>query len=305
MLNLNKFRQLNHITCVGLGEVLFDVYPQGPKLGGAPANFAFHCGQLGLKSMVISAVGQDDLGERARQELASKFLPALLPTVPYPTGAVNVTLSSDGVPAYIFLEDTAYDHIPFTPLLAELAPKINIACFGTLAQRGSETHETVLKFLDAMSPAARLRVFDINLRRHYYTSEIVDDCLNRCEVVKCNEDELPVLCEMAGLPAGSGARDYYHHLQNKGISCLIFTEGAKQSTVFLNDEFSCVPTPQIDAIDTVGAGDSFTASLISLLVKGWPLAKAHRMAADLAAFVCTQRGAMPEFTPNLWGRLVD
>ena len=158
MLNLDKFRQLNHITCVGLGEVLFDVYPQGPKLGGAPANFAFHCGQLGLKSMVISAVGQDDLGERARQELASKFLPALLPTVPYPTGAVNVTLSSDGVPAYIFLEDTAYDHIPFTPLLAELAPKINIACFGTLAQRGSETHETVLKFLDAMSPAARLRV---------------------------------------------------------------------------------------------------------------------------------------------------
>lgn len=303
MLDLSKFKNLKHVKCVGIGEVLFDVYPEGAKLGGAPANFAFHCRQLGLDALAISAVGHDDLGERARQELASKYLPALLPEVPFITGAVNVTLSSTGVPAYVFLENTAYDNIPFTPLMEEIAKKANIACFGTLAQRGATTHETVLKFLDAMQPSQRLRIFDINLRRSYYSKDIIENCLNRCEILKCNEDELPVLCEFAGLKPDSGASRYFEYLQNKGISCLIFTEGARQSTVYLNDEFSCIPTPKINAIDTVGAGDSFTASLVSLLVKGWDLARAHKLAVEIAAFVCTQQGAMPELSEELFGKL--
>lgn len=303
MLDLSGFFKLKKIKCAGLGEVLFDIYPDGAKLGGAPANFAFHCKQLGLDAIVISAVGHDELGERARRELAAKFLPALLPESPKLTGAVNVTLSSAGVPAYVFLEDTAYDNIPFTETTAELAQKMNIVCFGTLAQRGKVTHETVLKFLDSMNPACRLRVFDINLRRSYYSKKIIDDCLNRCEILKCNEDELPVLCEYAGLPAGAGARDYYAWLQSKGICCLIFTEGARQSTVFLNDEFSCQPTPRVNAIDTVGAGDSFTASLVSLMVKGWDLSRAHKLAVEIAAYVCTQHGAMPELSAELFGRL--
>ncbi len=303
MLDLSGFFRLKKIRCAGLGEVLFDVYPDGAKLGGAPANFAFHCRQLGLDAMVISAVGHDALGERARQELAAKFLPALLPESPNPTGAVNVTLSADGVPTYVFLEDTAYDNIPFTATTAEVAQKINIACFGTLAQRGRVTHQTVLQFLDSMNPDCRLRVFDINLRRNYYSPEIIEDCLQRCEILKCNEDELPVLCAYAGLPADAGAGDYYAWLQQRGIDCLIFTEGARQSTVYLNDACSCQPTPKVNAIDTVGAGDSFTASLVSLLVRGWDLSRAHRLAVEISAYVCTQHGAMPELSAELLAQL--
>ena len=303
MLDLTAFQELNTINCAGLGEVLFDVYPAGPKLGGAPANFAYHCRQLGLNSLVISAVGHDDLGERARQLLASKFLPALLPTVNYVTGAVNVSVSADGVPAYTFVENTAYDHIPYTEIMASMAPRMQIACFGTLAQRGGETHQTVLKFLDAMTPGARLRIFDINLRRNYYSQEIIENCLQRCEILKCNEDELPVLCSYAGLPASASAQEYCAYLQDRGIYGLIFTEGAKQSTVCLNDDISVLPTPKVQAVDTVGAGDSFTASIVSLLVQGWPLVKAHQTAADIAAYVCTQRGAMPELPAALKAKL--
>ncbi len=305
MLDLKKFAGLNSINCAGLGEVLFDVYPQEAKLGGAPANFAYHCRQLGLNAMVISAVGADDLGERARQELAAKYLPALMPTVPFTTGYVQVSLSADGVPSYEFAENTAYDNIPFTELCARVAATTHIACFGTLAQRGTVSHQSVLKFLDTMPADLRLRVFDINLRSSYYSAQVIEQCLTRCEAVKCNEDELPTLCRFAGLPERSEATAYYAYLQSHGVNCLIFTEGAKQSSVFLNDEYSYVPTPRVDAIDTVGAGDSFTASLVSLLVKGYALKKAHQLATQIAGFVCTQRGAMPEFSAQIRDLLKD
>ncbi len=297
---------LGSIYAAGLGEVLFDVYPQGPKIGGAPANFAYHTHQQGVESIVVSAVGADGLGRLARDLLAVNYLPALLPEVPYPTGAVNVTLDDKGVPTYEFLENTAYDHIPLNEEVLQVAGRTRIACFGTLAQRGGgESHHTVMAFLDAM-PDEKIRVFDINLRHsyfsnvlhNYYSKEIIEESLKRTEIIKCNEDELPVLCRMAGLKKCS-VQEYFKYLNDQGIFCLVFTEGARQSTIMLNDEVSVLPTPKVDAIDTVGAGDSFTAALIAHLVRGKDLGFAHRKACEVSAYVCTQEGAMPKLLESL------
>ena len=297
MLDFRKFGG-KRIKCAGLGEVLFDVYPNEAKIGGAPANFAFHCKQLGLDSIIISSVGNDELGFKARNILAAKFLPALLLPNSKSTGAVNVLLNAKGVPTYLFLEDTAFDNIQFNDLLQETAKKVQMCCFGTLAQRCKMTHETIMKFLDAMDEDNRIRVFDVNLRRNYFSKEVIEESLKRTEIFKCNEDELPVLCEIAGIKNASAAA-YRDYLAGRGIYCFIFTEGAKQSTVFLNDEISIKKTPVIKAVDTVGAGDSFTASLASLLMQGKTLDFAHEKAVEISAYVCTQQGAMPELSTKL------
>lgn len=296
MLDFSKY-QGKRIKCAGLGEVLFDVLPTGAKIGGAPANFAFHCKQQGLDAMAISSVGKDALGFKARDLLACNFLPALLLENDKQTGAVNVVLSEDGVPTYTFLEDTAYDNIPLTPLLLETAKNLDMVCFGSLAQRNSVSHATIMAFLDVMRDDA-LKVFDVNLRREYYSKTVIEESLNRSDVFKCNEDELPILSEIAGLKDATPDR-YFDYLLKRGIECFIFTEGAKESTVYLNDEKSQLPTPKVEnVVDTVGAGDSFTATIISSLMKGETLAKAHEKAVNIAAYVCTQKGAMPEIPYN-------
>ncbi len=297
MLDFSKFKG-KKVKCAGVGEVLFDVFPTGPKIGGAPANFAYHCRQNGLEAIAISSVGNDELGYQARNLLAARFLPALLMENSKETGAVKVSLSADGVPTYTFVEDTAYDNIPLTETALGVARQLDLMCFGSLAQRGSVSHNTIMALLDVM-PKGALRVFDVNLRRTYYSREIIEDSLKRTDIFKCNEDELPVLCELAGLE-NSTAEAYYDYLKSKGIYCFIFTEGAVQSTVYLNDEVSVLPTPKVDAVDTVGAGDSFTATLVSRLMQGDPLKKAHEKAVKISAYVCTQAGAMPDMPAELF-----
>lgn len=297
MLDFSKYKDRS-IKCAGLGEVLFDVYPSGPKIGGAPANFAYHCQQNGLKAMAISSVGKDKLGFMARDLLACRFLPALLLENDKPTGAVNIELSPDGVPSYTFLEDTAYDNIPTTELLLETASTLDMVCFGSLAQRNCISHQTIMNVLDAM-PKDSLKIFDVNLRRSYYSKEIIDESLKRSQIFKCNEDELPILCAIANLKEKSSSA-YNHYLIDQGIDCFIFTEGAVQSTVYLNNEISVIKTPVVEnVVDTVGAGDSFTATLISQLMKGRSLREAHHKAVNLSAYVCTQKGAMPDVPYDL------
>lgn len=291
MLDFTRFSALP-LKCAGLGEVLFDVYASGPKLGGAPANFAFHLKQMGLETLVISAVGRDELGQLARNLMALNFLPALLLDTEQSTGYVKVQLDAAGVPSYHFADNTAYDNIPEHEILMSLASQLNVCCFGSLAQRNEVSRRTIMKVLQAMPAGCRLRIFDVNLRSDFFTKEIIDQSLDCSEVFKCNEDELPVLCYMLGVKDAT-AEGFFRYLQQRGINCLIFTEGSKQSTVFINDEVSLLPTPKINAIDTVGAGDSFTASLIGMLLRGRSLKEAHARAVQVAAYVCTQRGAMP------------
>nr|MCR5536000.1 hypothetical protein [Succinivibrio sp.] len=219
MLDFSRFKG-KRIKCAGLGEVLFDVFPTGAKIGGAPANFAYHCRQNGLEALAISSVGTDSLGFQARNLLAIRFLPALLIENTKETGAVNVDLSSDGVPTYTFAEDTAYDNIPLTDTALGVARQLDLMCFGSLAQRGAVSHKTIMALLDAM-PQGSLRVFDVNLRRSYYSREIIEESLKRSEIFKCNEDELPILCDFAGLEDKT-AEGYNRYLKSKGIDCFIF-----------------------------------------------------------------------------------
>lgn len=280
------------LHCAGLGEVLFDVFDSGAKLGGAPANFAYHCKQHGIDAMIISSVGKDEHGFRARDILASHFLPALLLENDKPTGSVKVCLDDKGVPTYTFLEDTAYDNLTFTQELKAVASKFELICFGSLAQRNNVSHQTIMKVLDTLSQDA-IKVFDVNLRANFYSKEVILSSLQRTNIFKCNEDELPILCNLLGVK-GNTSKEFYTYLQSLGIDCFIFTEGSVQSTVYLNDEVSTLPTPKVKVVDTVGAGDSFTATIVSKLMQGESLTSAHQKAVKYAAYVCTQSGAMPD-----------
>ncbi|MCR5537159.1 MAG: carbohydrate kinase [Succinivibrio sp.] len=276
---------------VGIGEVLFDVFADKATLGGAPANFAFHLAQLGTPTKLVSAVGDDELGHRACALLKEKQLEMIVSTLPFPTGQVKVSLDEKGVGTYDFLEDTAYDHLPYNPELAELASQSSIVCFGSLAQRSPQSHETILKFLNSL-PTAAIRVFDVNLRQDFFTKTTLADSLHCTDIFKCNEDELPVLSSLLALPAA--ADRFYAALREQfGVQGLIFTEGGTQSTVYLNDEISVQPSLKVEVVDTIGAGDSFTASLMAALFAGKKLPEAHALATRVSGYVCTQRGAMP------------
>lgn len=296
MLDFSKFKN-RRLRGAGIGEVLFDVYPTGPKLGGAPANFAFHCKELGVDALMISSVGRDELGFAARDLLAAEFLPALLPDNDHPTATVQVSMSSGGIPDYTFAADTAFDHLPLTDLMLQTAKRLDMVCFGSLAQRSAPSHQTIQALLAAL-PAGALRVFDVNLRGNYYCKHIIETSLASTDILKCNENELPVLCEYAGLTEKTPAT-YYAYLKGRGISGFIFTEGAHQSTIFLNDECSVLPTPKIRSVDTVGAGDAFTAAAVSMLMRGFTLQDSHHLAVETAAYVCTQQGGMPQLPAEL------
>lgn len=281
-------------VCVGLGEVLFDLLPTGPVLGGAPANFVYTARALGADGRLVSAVGKDEWGEEAARLLAEKGIPAVLSVTERVTGHVRVHFSGAGIPSYHFAENPAYEEIPFTEETARLAEETNICCFGTMAQWGKTTRETVMRFLSEMREES-LRVFDVNLRGRFFSKEIVDASLARSDLVKCNEEELPVLCRYAGV-SGEGAERYYEYLRERfGVRGLIYTEGAKRSTVYLNGDRSVLPTPFCEAVDTVGAGDAFTAAFVLSLYEGKSLRDAHERAVEIAAFACTRPGGMPDY----------
>lgn len=175
----------NRPLAVGLGEVLWDVFPDGKRLGGAPANFAWHAAQQGCRACVVSAVGDDALGREIESALAGKNLPAVLPRLPQPTGTVRIALDESGSAAYRFAENCAWDNLPFSPEAERVARSADAVCFGSLAQRGARSRETIARFLDCV-PAGALRVFDVNLRQNFFTDEILRGSLARCSILKLN-----------------------------------------------------------------------------------------------------------------------
>lgn len=296
----------HQISCAGLGEVLWDVLPSGPRLGGAPANFTFHAKQMGLDSIVVSCVGNDDFGNKAREILKEHDVKALIFTSDKETGYVKATLNERGVPTYDFARDTAYDNIPLNDELLETARKTEVCCFGTLAQRQADgsSGKAILAFLDAM-PEHAVRVFDINLRENFFNKEVILNGLKRCEVFKCNDEELPVLCKLLDLEDLDAAAFAKYLEDSHNIYQFIYTCGEHGSDIFFKDEHSHVPTPKIEVVDTVGAGDSFTATFVALTVQGVDFKVAHNFAVKVAAYVCTQNGAMPVLSPELKQESLD
>ena len=283
---------------VGLGEVLFDVFPTGSKLGGAPANFAYHAGQHGLQSVAVSAVGNDILGDEALRLLSVKRLAYHMPVVNFPTGTVQVTLDKQGVPDYDIKRNVAWDNIPFTDDLKEIAQHTSAVCWGSLAQRSDVSRNTIYQFLDN-TPADCLKVFDINLRQNFYNKEIISESLHRCNVLKVNDEELVVLGRLFGYPGLDMENKCWLILGKYNLDMLVLTCGVNGSYVFAPDFKSFQDTPQVKVADTVGAGDSFSGTFCASILKGKSITEAHRRAVQVSAYVCTQSGAMPELPEEL------
>lgn len=279
---------------VGIGEALWDILPEGKKIGGAPANFAYHVSQFGLQSYVVSAVGEDTLGEEIRNTFQKKELQSLLATVPYPTGTVDVEVDEVGVPQYIIKENVAWDNIPFTPELEALAHRTCAVCFGSLAQRNSVSRDTIHRFIDAMLECDEsLIIFDVNLRQGFYNKEILDYSMQRCNVLKINDEELVEVSRILGYPDIDFQSQCQSLLEHYHLRMLILTCGINGSYIFTSGNTSFLPTPQVKVADTVGAGDSFTATFTASILKGLSVTEAHRRAVAASAYVCTQHGAMP------------
>ena len=277
---------------VGLGEALWDVLPEGKKLGGAPANFAFHAGQFGLNSIAVSALGEDKLADETVQQLEEKGLQYCMPRVPYPTGTVQVKLDDEGIPTYDIKENVAWDNIPFTDEVKAIAENTKAVCWGSLAQRNVVSRETIYKFLDA-TPADCMKIFDINLRQDFYTKDVICESMKRCNVLKINDEELVLIGRMFGYPGLDIENKCWLILGKYDLDMLVLTCGVNGSYVFTPGEMSFQPTPKVEVADTVGAGDSFTGTFCASILAGMTVAEAHERPVRRSASVCTQNGAIP------------
>lgn len=287
---------------VGLGEALWDCLPDGSKLGGAPANFAYHASQFGNEAYAISAIGNDALGDQTLKEFDEKHLKYVMPRVDYPTGTVQVELDEEGIPTYDIKQNVAWDNIPFTPEIENVAKHCGCVCFGSLAQRNKISRDTIHHFLDT-TPMSCLKIFDINLRQNFYTKEIIRESLKACDILKINDEELVTIGRLFGYPGLDIENKCYLILGKYNLKMLVLTCGTNGSYVFAPGVKSFQPTPKVEVDDTVGAGDSFTGSFASATLAGMPIKDAHKLAVEVSAFVCTQPGAMPKLPEGLLNRV--
>ncbi len=285
----------NTYTLVGLGEILWDVLPEGKKLGGAPANFAYHAQTLGGSGVVVSCIGDDKLGREITEQLEKLGLERSYIAVDkeHPTGTVTVELDEKGVPNFTIHEDVAWDFIPTTPQLLQLAADVDAVCFGSLRQRSYVSRRTVRDFLQATKPDC-LRIFDINIRQSFYNKVIVDDMLRLSNICKLNNDELLVVAKLLDL-AGSETDILSMLTERYSLKLIVLTKAEFGSRLYAQNENSEHKgiTPERIA-DTVGAGDAFTAAVALGLILGKDLDEINEHANRIASFVCLQSGATPK-----------
>ncbi len=287
---------------LALGEVIWDVFPDGPRFGGAPANFA--CAVAGLGSpgtrvALASAVGRDALGADAVRNLRARGVETgLIAESDRPTGRVDVTLDREGRASYTFLDDAAWDHVEWSDGLDSAARAAEVVCFGTLAQRSEISRGAIRKAI-AAAPADCLKILDINLRPPYWSREVVLRSLPLANVLKLNDEELPILAGLLEL-GGSDEIVLRAILERYSYRATALTRGANGSLLLnARGERSELPAVAVTVVDTVGAGDSFAAALALGLSHGLPLARLHRWASEVSAFVCTQAGGTPLFPEHL------
>lgn len=285
--------------CVGLGEVLWDLLPTGRQLGGAPANFAYHAAALGAQAQVVSRVGQDLAGEQLLHGLRQLGIAtdAIELDPAAPTSTVTVSLGPAGQPRYTIHENVAWDRLAAAEPGRQAVAAADVVCFGTLAQRSPPARESIRTLL-GVARRESLRVFDVNLRQHYYSRDLITESLDLANVLKINEAELPLLAQMLALPGGEPAQvaELVHRF---GLRAVAYTRGERGSLLYADGAWSEQSGQRIAVADTVGAGDSFTAAFALGLLQGWPLATIAARAAAVAAYVCSQRGATPPLPGNI------
>ncbi len=284
---------------VSVGEVLWDLLPSGPQLGGAPANFAAHIQALGANASLVSRVGQDRLGDEAIRLLNARALDVThVARDPHrPTGTVAVKVGAAGQPRFEIIEGVAWDLIDATSEAGQRVAVADAVCFGSLAQRSPDSRRAI-RHLVAASSAEILRVFDINLRAPFHSPEIIHASLALANMLKLNETELPIMAAQFSL-RGSVEEQIEALAERFELDVVALTLGAAGSRLLRDGEWAEEPGRTIRVKDAVGAGDSFTAALVMGLLLDWPTPKLLAAATDIAAFVCTQAGATPELPAAL------
>ncbi|MBI3414205.1 MAG: carbohydrate kinase [Verrucomicrobia bacterium] len=284
---------------VGIGEVLWDLLPGGRQLGGAPANFAYHAGALGAEARVISRVGDDELGRELMKQLKKLRLRAdCVERDPLlPTGTVSVEVDAAGQPHFTIHEGAAWDNLQGEPAGRIAVSQADAICFGTLAQRSEPSRSTIRRLVATTSPRA-LRIFDVNLRQHFCPPPIIEDSLALADVLKVNESELPRLAEMFGLTDGERAQ-ITQLIERFELRCVAYTRGGRGSLLFADGRWSDHPGVRVNVVDTVGAGDSFTAAMTLGFLAGWTLDEINQRANEVAAYVASCAGGTPALPDTL------
>ena len=285
---------MKKFTTVGLGELLWDIFPEGRQLGGAPANFAYMTSLLGDEGIVASRVGGDELGEEAKRRLQhlnlNTFYIQLDPT--YRTGIVQVEVDAKGQPTFQIAQPVAWDAFEWTPAWQTLAQKADAVCFGSLAQRGVQSRQTIFSFLKTIRPETT-RVFDVNLRQSFYSAQILADSAKQADIIKLNNDELPAVVQLLGFPFHDEESAAQWLLNTFQIKLVCITRGAKGSLLVTEYAKHEHPGVRVQVADTVGSGDAFTAALVYHYLRRDSLATMNEAANRMGSWVASQAGATP------------
>ena len=286
-------------SAVGIGELLWDIFPNGKELGGAPANFAYHFSALGGEGLIVSCLGVDSPGDEILKRLETLSLTSRYIAIDagHPTGTVTVDVGVEGEPSFTIHENVAWDFIPYSPLLTELGTNIDAISFGTLAQR-SEVSRATIQALIKQLPRSTLRLFDINLRQTFYSREVIEWSLEACNILKLNESELQVLSRL--LQMQGDEMTLLNDLSRRfNLEIIALTRGAKGSILFNRGTVSVHDGIKTDVVDTVGSGDAFAAALLSGILSGIELDTINGYANRLASYICSQQGATPRLPDDL------
>jgi fructokinase len=287
-----------HIV-VGLGELLWDMLPSGKQLGGAPANFAYITNLLGDTGIPASCVGHDSLGDEALQRLVQLGLSSAFVQrdAAHPTGTVKVEIDASGQPRFDISIPVAWDFLAWTSAWQQLASETDAVCFGSLAQRSPQSQKTIRRFLRATQTEA-VRVFDVNLRQNFYTSQILEESMKLATIVKLNHEELPRIMRLFELEHYSEEDSARQLLSLHDLKLVCVTRGSGGSLLISPDERCEHPGFRVKVADTVGAGDAFTAALIHGYLRGTPLAQMNETADRIGAWVASESGATPALQPG-------
>jgi fructokinase len=285
---------MSKFTIVGLGEVLWDVFPTHKQLGGAPANFAYISGLLGDDGIVASRIGGDALGDEVVARLTGLGLDvaSIQRDTAHATGTVKVEVAGDGQPRFEITKNVAWDFLEWTPQLQALAARTDAVCFGSLAQRGLQSRETIHQFVAATREKA-VRVFDVNLRQAFYSAEVLSNSAESADILKLNHEEVPVVLQAVGGPRVDELRSAQWLCRRFGLKLVCVTRGRSGSLLVTKGAHAEHPGFEVQVVDTVGAGDAFTATLVHHYLRGSDLATMNDAANQMGAWVASTSGATP------------
>ena len=279
------------INIISIGEILWDIFPDKKILGGAPANFVFHARQFGSDATLFTALGNDQQGIELEENAVKAGIIMQSSRVSHPTGIADIFLNNEQVPTYKLNENCAWDHIPLTNKLKKFAEKADLIVFGTIAQRNIESRNTIQEALKLSKSSSKI-LFDINLRLDFYSKEIIEESLNAANYLKLNDEEESVLQNLFN-------KNIKQIISDFNLELAILTLGPKGSKIITSNSMSECPAAKCKIVDTVGAGDSFTAFFIINYLKGMSISESQKKASKVAAYVCAHNGATVQIPKNL------